>query len=162
MRFKNDHNKNVSVALFLDDIPDTQERFDRFKTHIDSLSAYPLFAKARVHIAYADISSVNSKDHVILQGLDIILGAMQFKLNHKDKEKPEGSHFRGKRTIAKDAVYKHISHKIREIYPGFNVGSSTGQHGGPTDKWSQPYWHWLFIPADHRVDFSKGKKNRPR
>ncbi len=55
-----------------------------------------------------NIADVNSKDHVILQAIDVVLGAIQFRLNDKHTIIPEGKKRRGKRTLAKDRVYKHI------------------------------------------------------
>ncbi len=40
------------------------------------------------------------------------------------KEIPEGRHTRGKRTIAKELVYRHILARIKAIYSGFNIGVS--------------------------------------
>lgn len=61
--------------------------------------------------------------------MDIILGAMNFKLNNMDKEKMLGSNRRGKRTIAKEKLYKNILRNIKTIYPNFNIGVSTSSRG---------------------------------
>lgn len=52
------------------------------------------------------IAEVDSKNHVILQCIDIALGSMNFKLNNMDKEKMPNSNRCGKRTIAKEKLYK--------------------------------------------------------
>jgi hypothetical protein len=57
---------------------------------------------------------------------------------------------RGKRTIAKERLYKHINKKICEIRPRFNVGITTGLDGDTRNKLLHPYRHWLFIP-NHRL-----------
>ena len=54
--------------------------------------------------------------------MDIILGAMNFKLNNMNKEKLPNSNKRGKRTIAKEKLYKKILENIKDIHPNFNVG----------------------------------------
>lgn len=54
------------------------------------------------------IAEVDSKNHVILQCIDIALGSMNFKLNNMDKEKMPNSNRCGKRTIAKEKLYKKI------------------------------------------------------
>lgn len=149
----------IHVALMLDDVPDTNEKFANFKKYMNSLCDYPVFKQAKISISMQDITDVDSKDHVILQGLDIILGAMQFRLNDKHKEKPQGQVRRGKRTRAKERVYKFINAQIRTIYPGFNIGSSTGQHE-PADKWHHTYRHWRLIPSDHNVDLNRGKSKQ--
>ncbi len=43
----------------------------------------------------------------------IVLGAMAFRLNNGHKEKPVGQNRRGKRTIAKEKLYKFIYSRIR-------------------------------------------------
>lgn len=96
-------------------------------------------------------------DHDILQCLDVVLGSIQFRLNDKHKEIPLGAKRRGKRTIAKEKLYKHINGRIREIYPGFNIGISTGVKGDKSNRWKHPYRHWLFLPANKKVDFEKTK-----
>lgn len=146
------------IQIFLDDVPDTKTKFEEFKAYLSALGDYPIFKRAKITIPYESITDVRSHDHVILQGLDIILGAIQFRLNNKHEIKAEGSKRRGKRTIAKEKVYKHINKRIRDLYPGFNIGCSTGQPNGPTDKWNHPYRHWSFKPSEHEIDLSKGKK----
>jgi Protein of unknown function (DUF3800) len=150
---------NIHIKLLLDDIPDTRERFEIFKDHVTTLSLDPLFRRSKVTILRHDIADVRSHDHVILQGLDMIMGSMQFRLNDKHKEKPTGARVRGNRTRAKEAVYKHINARIRAIYPNFNIGISTGTTTYPDDYWLHPYRHWNFIPSDHRVDPSRGRQS---
>lgn len=48
---------------------------------------------------------------------------MNFKLNDMDREKMPGTNRRGKRTIAKEKLYKNILKNIRTIYPNFNIFS---------------------------------------
>ncbi len=86
-----------------------------------------------------------------MQCLDIVLGSMAFRLNDMHKEKPEGQKRRGKKTIAKEKLYKHINKYIREIKPGFNIGISTGTNSG-FDKWEHPYRHWKFTSANVEID----------
>ena len=52
------------------------------------------------------ISEVDSKTHLPLQFMDVILGAICFKLNEKDKLKADGDERPGKRTILKLKLYK--------------------------------------------------------
>jgi len=105
-----------------------------------------------------DIAEVRSHDHVILQCMDVVLGSMFFILNDFHLEKPEGSWKRGNRTIAKEKLYKHILRHIRKVYPGFNIGVTTGIAGNPQNRWLHPYRHWLFEPREYELDFSKAKR----
>ncbi len=151
----------VHVALMLDDVPDKEERFENFKKYLESLCDYPVFKQARITIPMEDIADVDSKKHVILQGLDIILGAIQFRLNDKHKDKPAGKNRRGKRTKAKERVYRYINKRISEIYPNFNVGASTGTKE-LADRWHHPYRHWKFVPSDHHLVHARGKAKRKK
>jgi hypothetical protein len=159
LRFCNpDRATLVTASVYLDDVPDTREKLDNFKNYLSSLSDYPVFFRNKIRIPKEEITDVKSHDHIILQVVDIILGSMQFRLNDMHKVKPEGSRLRGKRTRAKERVYKHINRRIREIYANFNIGTSTGQGDGPASKWLHPYRHWCFVPADAIQDKGRGKK----
>lgn len=103
---------------------------------------------------------IRSHDHVLAQCLDIVLGAMAFRLNDKHREKLPGTKRRGKRTVAKEALYKTILAEIRCIRPGFNIGVSTSSQGNPHNRWSAPYLHWSFVPAksEMREEFTKSRQ----
>jgi hypothetical protein len=62
--------------------------------------------------------------------------------------------------LAKEQLYKHILSRIRKIYPGFNVGITTGQQGNKTNRWRHPYRHWLFIPANAQIDVTQTKAHK--
>ena len=84
-------------------------------------------------------------------------GAIQFRLNNLHKVKPAGKKRRGKRTIAKEELYKQINRRIREIHPNFNIGISTGIKDDKSNYWRHSYRHWLFIPAYYREDSTIAK-----
>lgn len=114
--------------------------------------------KAGLRFAADQIAEVQSHDHVLMQCLDVVLGAMAFRLNDKHREKPRGQRRRGKRTIAKERLYRHIRERICRIYPNFNIGASTGKQGFWENVWRHPYRHWKFVPSEHRVDPTQTKK----
>ncbi len=142
------------LRLYFDRLPDTKEKVDLFKSHILRLRHNPQFIAAKISIRDQDIADVVSHDHDILQCVDIVLGAMQFRLNDLHKVKMPGTNRRGKRTIAKEYVYKAINERIRDIYPGFNIGISTGTAGDRSNRWRHSYRHWLFVPDEHQMDDS--------
>jgi hypothetical protein len=152
----------VRVTVYLDDAPDTSAALDNFKNYLASLTVLPEFFQARVIISKDAIAEVNSKSHAIMQAVDVILGAMQFRLNELHKAIPKGQNRRGKRTRAKERVYKAINGKLRAMYPGFNIGVTTGQADGRDVRWSHPYRHWCFKPLQSVMDRSRGKKQRKR
>jgi hypothetical protein len=104
------------------------------------------------------IAEVQLHDHVLLQCLDMVLGAMTFRLNDKHKEKPPGKHRRGKRTIAKERLYMHIRTRICQLYPNFDIGETTGKGGDWANVWIHPYRHWKFVPTEQGIDPTKTKK----
>ncbi|RUX03788.1 MAG: DUF3800 domain-containing protein [Mesorhizobium sp.] len=142
----------VFITTLLDDMPDNKEKIERFRNYICSISQTHAFSGCGVFFPKEQIAHVNSHEHDILQGLDIILGSMFFRLNDLHKAKPDGAKRRGKRTIAKEAVYKEINRLIRGIYPNFNIGASTGTPNGYIDRWEQPYRHWRFVPKEFEFD----------
>lgn len=147
----------VFLRIYLDRMPDTKEANAQFKSYLVGLQHSPEFRRAKIRIKADQIAEIDSHDHVILQCLDVVLGAMQFRLNDLHQQKIETSQRRGKRTIAKEKLYRHISAKIREVYPGFNVGISTGVQGNVANHWHHPYRHWLFTPKNVRIDPSRNK-----
>jgi hypothetical protein len=133
-------------------VPDTKAKLAAFRQSIGSIGGTNFFQGTHVYFPQDQIADVNSKDHVILQGLDIVLGSIFFRLNDLHLVKQPGEKRRGKRTIAKEHVYKEINRLIREIYPNFNIGTSTGMANGLADRWDHQYRHWRFIPTDHEID----------
>ncbi|MCR5163728.1 MAG: DUF3800 domain-containing protein [Thermoguttaceae bacterium] len=146
----------VRIRINLDQMPTTKESSFLFKSYLEGLSRNAQFKKAGVFIDREQIAEVDSKKHILLQCLDIVLGAMAFRLNDKHKEKPNGQRCRGKRTIAKEKLYKHILQRIRRIYPNFNIGETTGHH--LENHWLDPYRHWKFVAKGAQFDSSKTKK----
>lgn len=155
--YSNNSDQNIGIRINLDQLPDNKEKNDKFKSYIHSLNSNPKFKQAKLQIKEDQIAEVDSKHHVILQCLDIVLGSMAFRLNDKHKEKAPGSSRRGKRTIAKEKLYKHINLRIRKIYPNFNIGSTTGRRNGAMSQWEDPYRHWKMVPENRTVDPSKAK-----
>lgn len=159
------HLPAAGVRIYFDKLPDTAEKCAAFKGFVTGLSKAADFKRAGIVIRQDQLAEIDSKEHVVLQALDLVLGAMQFRLNDKHKEKPVGSNRRGKRTLAKERVYKHVLSEIRATYSGnaFNIGINTGKSQGMLSLWLDPYRHWLFKPADAaiRPEFAKkqhGKK----
>jgi len=145
------------LRLYFDQFPDTREVASQFKGFIRGLEDFKRFREIPLTIARRDITEVRSHDHLLLHCLDVVLGAMSFRLNDRHKVKPPGSRVRGKRTRAKEGVYKHILGRIREWRRGFNPGVSTGCDN-PKSRWEHPYRHWLFESRDSEFDATRSKK----
>jgi hypothetical protein len=153
----------AALKIYFDEFPETKEAATQFKGFILGLKDNPKIRHAGLNIAPENIAEIRSHDHVLAQCLDVVLGAMSFRLNDKHKEIPAGQKRRGKRTVAKEQLYKTILAEIRRIHPAFNIGVSTGTPGGPPDRWTAAYRHWRFIPSEseYRGEFTKPKKNGP-
>lgn len=156
LQYSNPASDPIRLRLLIDQMPGTVEQKRTFKNYITRLSAQPEFRRAGIHFANEQIGEVRSHDHVILQGLDIILGSMHFRLNKLHLAKPKGQPRRGNRTLAKDAVYRSINTRLQQIRPHFNVGITTGTDGDPRNRWCQPYRHWRFLARQHERE--KGQK----
>jgi hypothetical protein len=153
------HASPPRVRIYLDEIGDTREQMTSFKGYIRGIANVAGVHRAGGIILSADaITEVRSHDHIVMQALDTVLGSIPFRLNDKHLEKPEGQSRRGKRTVAKERLYKFILGEIRRVTgkPNFNIGIST-QWSDTRGAWSDPYLHWKFTPTSHTLDPSKLK-----
>lgn len=141
LQFCRNFKEDVYLRLYFDWLPYQSGQEKHFKEYIKKLESSAIFQQNRIKVRMQDIAEVNSKKHLLLQLLDIVLGAICFRLNEKHKYIPAGKKRRGKRTIAKEKLYKHINKKIREIIPGFNVGANT-KIKCKDDYWVHSYRHW--------------------
>jgi hypothetical protein len=138
----------VHLRVYLDQLPDKKEKCSEFKRFLVDLPRTSDFSNSSIAIRKSDVAEVKSHNHVLLQCLDIVLGAMYFRLNQLNKAIPDGKTRRGKRTLAKEKLYKHILSEINDIFPNFNIGESTSNRGSqyPDFYWSHQYRHWRFKP----------------
>lgn len=134
------------VHFLLDELPDHSASADSFKEYLCRLPGILSRDNTGLSIRKRDIGEVRSHDHVLLQCVDIVLGAMYFRLNNLHLAKEPGQRFRGKRTRAKEHVYKCIYKEICQIHPRFNIGVSTGARDYQYPHWNSPYEHWEFKP----------------
>lgn len=155
----NDTSKPLRVHLSFDDMPLCHDDISEFRNSILGLNTVKEFSQTNICFSESDIIEVDSRNELPLQFLDLILGAMSFRLNNKHLIIPEGSRVRGKRTRIKEKLYKYINERIREIKPGFNIGVSTGRRSD-MDVWTDPYRHWCFVPHNNIRDLSKTKKHK--
>lgn len=132
-----------SLRIYLDQLPQKRESVLRFKKFLADMPNIYDCEGCAFSISPEQIGEIKSHEHVLLQCVDIVMGAMQFKLNklHKKKQK-------GKRTVAKEMLYKAIYREICSIHPHFNISISTGNRGYENPHWESPYEHWLFTPHE--------------
>jgi len=160
LRYANRGGSPIRLRIYVDQLPDAIDKNALFKAFVADLEKSAEFRESQIIIPQDQIAEVDSRKHIVLQCLDVLLGAMQFRLNDRHLEKVEGTSRRGSRTIAKEALYVQISKRIRELYPGFNIGITTGTPNGETDRFKQPYRHWLFVPKQRRLDLTQVKPKK--
>ena len=159
LQFSNKDSEDIFLKIHLDNMPLRGDDKKDFLTYLYRLNKDNDLKTANIKIREGDIFEVDSKEHMPLQCMDLILGAMCFRLNNKHKEKIDNTNKRGKRTILKEKLYKYINIRLRSIRPNFNIGESTGIVY-LSDRWSQSYRHWSFKPTNCIRDFSYSKKNK--
>src|SRR3984893_14738401 len=120
--YSNDGKRPVRVRLYLDQMPTTKEQSSRFRAYVSSLTHNPQFRAAAIRIRQEDIADVVSDQHDILQCLYVVLGSINFRLNDLHLVIPPGKRRRGRRTRAKEVLYKTMNKRMRQIRPGFNIG----------------------------------------
>jgi hypothetical protein len=152
----------VRVRVYVDQIGDTYERIDRFRGFIHALPRNKRFSSARFEIPIDAITEVRSHEHVLLQCVDIVLGSITFRLNDKHLEKLPGTRFRGKRTKAKEDVYKFILNEIRKIHKNFNIGMSTAVMNTAEGRWNTAYSHWNFKSKNGEYDNELTKRGKSK
>lgn len=148
--FKN----KINFSFYLDDLPCSESQKTALKR---SLLRYNYELK-QSNIEITEIAEIDSKKHVIQQCMDIVLGAMNFRLNDLNKIKDEETGKRSNRTIAKDKLYKVIYANITDIRPRFNVGINTGIDGDNSNYWKHLYRHWNFVSSYAHFDKSLTKR----
>ena len=67
---------------------------------------------------------------------------------------------RGKKTVAKEKLYKAIYAQIAALRPRFNIGVSTGLADKTHGRWTEPYRHWKFVPDGANWDRSLTKPRK--
>jgi hypothetical protein len=157
------HSSPPRIRIYLDEIGDTREQISKFKGFIQGLAdTRTIRAAGGIILEPAAIAEVRSHDHILMQALDTVLGSITFRLNNKHLEKLPGQNVRGKRTIAKERLYKFIVAEIRRVTgkASFNIGISTGLSTFPAGRWIDPYLHWLFVPREHQIDESRYKPHQ--
>lgn len=164
IRHMPDHSpEGVDFRLYLDKLPNqNRESKEQFRGYIAALADNARVKARGFRLSPENITDVDSKNHILLQCMDVVLGSIAFRLNDKHKQKAEGSFRRGKRTIAKEKLYDFIRSEIVRVTgkQHFNIGASTSPSKYPEGRWSDPYLHWKFVPRDRRIDPTLTKSHK--
>jgi len=151
----------VRLRLYFDQFPhQTAQAFRRY--------LFDMFQRvgrrSGLSVALEDITEVRSHDHILLQVLDILLGAMAFRLNDGQLNRNPGQRAIPKRTKARIRLYGFILKRIRGgLKPNFNIGVSTAPTDAYPEPWRLPYAHWAFVPtgATRQKGICKRAKKEP-
>jgi hypothetical protein len=154
-----DPREAIHLQIAFDKLPNNRGHREDFKRYIIGLQRLPEFRRANIMMSEQDFMEVDSKKHIILQCMDVIMGSMNFRLNNLHLVKAPETNRRGKRTIAKEKLYKHINKRICELRPHFNIGITTGDDGAPANRWHQGYRHWNFVPSNHEYREERTKRH---
>lgn len=146
------------LRLFIDEMPIPNSQRKIFLDFLYGLKENTSFKRRNVYIVPSGIAEVDSKKHLPLQVMDLILGAMCFRLNNKHKFKDALTGKRPKRTICREKLYKHIQKKICVLTERqFNIGESTGI-SNISERWEMPYRHWSFVPYSSTITDEYNKR----
>lgn len=140
----------LMLRLFFDKLPDRRENNERFKEFIRNMPRTPRFRGTPVVIPEDGVSEIDSKVHLIAQAVDVVIGALGFRLNKlHEVTGPDGR--RGKRTRAKGKLSELIRDRLRPLGVK-NIGISTGRRSGERSAWFDAARLWKFIPSDFELD----------
>jgi hypothetical protein len=162
LEFISPNEDGTKLRLYFDQFPESRENVERFKGYLLALQKSKKFKTTNVILKKEDVTEIRSHDHILLQCLDVVLGGMAFRLNDKHKEKPLGKTRRGKRTRAKEALYKTILGEIKKMHPTFNIGVTTSISGNLRGRWENPYLHWCFQPKSAQYEAKLTKRGQRR
>lgn len=130
--------QNISLRLVFDDLPETKEACKKFKSYlVTNLNSIVVNNGNKVSVISDDIEEVDSKKHMILQCMDVIMGLVDFHLNATQEERAS------KRGQARSHVWKFVMAKIYEIHENFILTETTMpiySHRG----WIDIYKHFVF------------------
>jgi hypothetical protein len=145
----------ASIHFFPDILPDDPVKRNQFKTFMESIHRA---TKYRGHgFRFQNVADVDSRNHVLLQCVDVIIGSAGFKLNDFDK-KLGPNRRKLKTTKAKIALYKTIRDCIADVSKrqlgtrAFGYGVSTSYGSDVTNRWRHKIRQWRFVPRDAEVD----------
>lgn len=140
--------KQIDLIIYFDKLPKTKVLNDEFKDFIYNLQFCRGFN--HLNILKEDMSDIDSKNHIILQGMDIILGSIQYKMNVIDCN--IGT--KGNKYLAKLSLYDHIFNRIKKLHDNFEfeIYKNTPIFGCRRNSWDYKYSHWDFRPSNAKLN----------
>ena len=149
----------LTLRFYLDQLPDAGEARSRFKRFLGSIGSTRRFEGIRLHIPEDGISEIDSRRHRIAQLVDLLIGALGFRMNRLHRTSGRKG-TRGNRTRAKDRVSKAIQDRLRDF--GIkNIGITTGMRGNPLAMWQDPIRLWRLEPKSFTLERRWLRKKAP-
>lgn len=131
--------KRIKLRLIFDDLPETKKQCQDFKNCIIAKAkTNKQLNTNKVIIDKQQIEEVDSKKHVILQCVDVIVGTVDYYLNT-----PQNELTATKRGNARYEVWKFIYSQIEKIHDNFVITKTTSpiySHKG----WKDVYKHFVY------------------
>ena len=137
--FRQPNDAPARLRLMLDELPISNDDKRIFRQQLYKLNSGPAFRGGNVLVFPDAIGEIDSRIHVLLQCLDIVLGAMQFRMNARDAD---AACPKGNRPAAKLRLSSHILSLVRSIHPDFRMEISTPV--APGQGWLGNYRHHLY------------------
>jgi hypothetical protein len=130
--------QDISLRLIFDDLPETKEACLKLKTYlVHNLNNVSIKNGNKVHLIAKDIEEVDSKKHLILQCMDVVMGLVDFNLNATTNERVS------KRGQARQQVFKFVLSKIYELHENFIIEETTKPIYS-NKGWKDGYKHFVY------------------
>jgi hypothetical protein len=143
------HNERdaVGIEFFPDTLPDEPQKRREFRDFLLRAHNARRF-RQRAPFRVTNVAAVDSTKHIILQCVDVIIGAVGYKLNKQYKAKRGGK--RSRSSVAKIELWERILDRLGAIDMGergtrsFAVGVNTGTGPEALNRWQHKFRQWDF------------------
>ncbi|MDE0608397.1 MAG: hypothetical protein OXH77_00605 [Anaerolineaceae bacterium] len=140
----------IYLQIRLDNLPGTPSQKQEFFASLYALNGHSkeflTSNDGEFHIRTDAIGEIDSRESDLLQCLDVLLGAMQFRLNRGYATVDPVTRKMASKTIAKDKLSTQVLNLVRGIVPDFQPGLIPWVH--PDLRWKTPYRHRIFRPLN--------------
>ncbi len=150
---------NIDLRIMFDMLPDKESTNDKFKKHLVDKLNIP--AKEQndsfVSLKMEDISEVDSKKHMVLQCVDVIIGLMDYFCNDFISEHYITSKKEKGRYLVLNYILSNINTLTNNIEGTFDIFKTTpgllGRNG-----WAMKYAHYMYKPTNLIRDIQKKRE----
>lgn len=139
IRYRTPRDDLVRLRILLDELPVPDDDKRNFLQQVLRLNNGPAFRDGNVRVFPGGIGEIDSRDHVLLQCLDIVLGAMQSRMNAGPSNQCIPA---GKRTAAKFHLSAHVLRQVTLIHTDFQLAVTTPV--AINQRWQCSYRHRVF------------------